>query len=100
MEGVFGRSGVNKISSGLAIAPIFPTGLIWLEQAGPQSETASALVIAAAMAGGIAFPPLLGGVIQAAGVRALPWVLCLLATGCLAAAGLTTCKVRARLRDS
>jgi hypothetical protein len=49
--------------------------------------------------GGIAFPPLLGGAIQAAGVRAVPWEFCLLATCCLAAAGLTTRQVRTRLRD-
>ncbi|MFE3882255.1 MFS transporter [Streptomyces lydicus] len=71
---------------GLFIAPIFPTGLPWLTRTVPTARRAGAYVIAASMVGGVAAGPALGGVIQAAGVRAVPLVLCAIALLCLAAA--------------
>ncbi|ANZ21240.1 fucose permease [Streptomyces noursei ATCC 11455] len=71
---------------GLFIAPIFPTGLPWLTRTVPTARRAGAYVIAASMVGGVAAGPALGGVIQAAGVRAVPLVLCAIAVLCLAAA--------------
>jgi len=47
---------------GLFIAPIFPTGLPWLNRAAPHARRAGALVIAASMAGGVAAGPGGGGV--------------------------------------
>lgn len=70
------------IGVGLAIAPIFPTCLPWLNRAVPSVAAAGAYVIAASMIGGVAFPPLLGVVIQALEVRALPLVLLALAAMC------------------
>lgn len=81
---------------GLAIAPIFPTGLAWLNRAVPSAAKAGAYVIAASMIGGVAFPPLLGGVIDRAGVSRLPLVLLLLAAICAGASWWLTGRTRGR----
>ncbi|MEV7579212.1 MFS transporter [Streptomyces erythrochromogenes] len=67
---------------GLMIAPIFPTCLPWLNRAVPGVAAAGAYVIAASMIGGVAFPPLLGAVIETMEVRTVPLLLFLLAVGC------------------
>ncbi|MGW7053219.1 MFS transporter [Streptomyces sp. NPDC054887] len=67
---------------GLMIAPIFPTCLPWLNRAVPSVAAAGAYVIAASMIGGVAFPPLLGGVIDTMDVKAVPLVLFVLAVAC------------------
>ncbi|GGW72393.1 MFS transporter [Streptomyces caelestis] len=70
---------------GLFIAPIFPTGLPWLNRAAPRARSAGALVIAASMAGGVAAGPALGKAIEWSGVRAVPLLLCGVSALCLAA---------------
>ncbi|WP_404953433.1 MFS transporter [Streptomyces sp. 147326] len=67
---------------GLMIAPIFPTCLPWLNRAVPGVAGAGAYVIAASMIGGVAFPPLLGAVIDAVEVKTVPLLLFLLAVIC------------------
>ncbi|MGW7495854.1 MFS transporter [Streptomyces luteogriseus] len=70
---------------GLFIAPIFPTGLPWLNRAAPQARRAGALVIAASMIGGVAAGPALGKAIEWSGIRAVPLLLCGVSALCLAA---------------
>ncbi|NEC90057.1 MFS transporter [Streptomyces sp. SID12501] len=70
---------------GLFIAPIFPTGLPWLNRAAPRARRAGAVVIAASMAGGVAAGPALGKAIEWSGVRAVPLLLCGVSALCLAA---------------
>ncbi|MFF3379210.1 MFS transporter [Streptomyces sp. NPDC002680] len=70
---------------GLFIAPIFPTGLPWLNRAAPQARRAGAVVIAASMAGGVAAGPVLGKAIEWSGVRAVPLLLGGVSALCLAA---------------
>ncbi|MEU3936742.1 MFS transporter [Streptomyces sp. NPDC029044] len=70
---------------GLFIAPIFPTGLPWLNRAAPRARRAGALVIAASMVGGVAAGPALGKAIEWSGVRAVPLLLCGVSALCLAA---------------
>ncbi|MDX3645712.1 MFS transporter [Streptomyces sp. MB09-02B] len=70
---------------GLFIAPIFPTGLPWLNAAAPRARRAGALVIAASMFGGVAAGPALGKVIEWSGVRAVPLLLGAVSAVCLAA---------------
>ncbi|NGO10160.1 MFS transporter [Streptomyces sp. HC44] len=70
---------------GLFIAPVFPTGLPWLNRALPQAKRAGAWVIAASMIGGVAAPPLLGMGIEASGIRAVPWLLTVLSASSLVA---------------
>ncbi|MBA2950547.1 MFS transporter [Streptomyces himalayensis] len=70
---------------GLFIAPVFPTGLPWLNRALPEAKRAGAWVIAASMIGGVAAPPLLGVGIEASGIRAVPWLLTVLSATSLLA---------------
>ncbi|MFI5572443.1 MFS transporter [Streptomyces sp. NPDC051740] len=70
---------------GLFIAPIFPTGLPWLNKAAPQARRAGALVIAASMVGGVVAGPALGKAIEWSGVRAVPLLLGVISALCLAA---------------
>ncbi|WP_373465010.1 MFS transporter [Streptomyces luteogriseus] len=70
---------------GLFIAPIFPTGLPWLNRTAPQARRAGALVIAASMIGGVAAGPALGKAIEWSGIRAVPLLLCGVSALCLAA---------------
>ncbi|WP_406011322.1 MFS transporter [Streptomyces sp. NBC_00637] len=70
---------------GLFIAPIFPTGLPWLQRAAPHARRAGAVVIAASMTGGVAAGPALGKVIEWSGVRAVPLLLAAASAVCLAA---------------
>ncbi len=72
------------VGVGLSIAPIFPTGLPWLNRAVPGIASAGAFVISAAMLGGVAFPPVLGKVIEMANVRSVPLLLFVLALTCAA----------------
>lgn len=70
---------------GLFLAPIFPTGLTWLNEAVPGVRWAGTLVIAGSMAGGGAAGPALGEAIELSGVRAVPLVLCGVSALCLVA---------------
>ncbi|MFB7928267.1 sugar MFS transporter [Streptomyces sp. NPDC056039] len=70
---------------GLFIAPIFPTGLPWLNRAAPRARRAGAVVIAASMVGGVAAGPALGKAIEWSGIRAVPLLLCGVSAMCLAA---------------
>ena len=70
---------------GLFIAPIFPTGLPWLNRAAPRARRAGAVVIAASMAGGVAAGPALGKAIEWSGVRSVPLLLAAVSALCLAA---------------
>jgi len=81
---------------GLFIAPIFPTGLPWLNKAAPQARRAGAVVIAASMVGGVAAGPVLGKAIEWSGIRAVPLLLCAISALCLAATGRLIRATRAR----
>ncbi|GAA5034489.1 MFS transporter [Streptomyces siamensis] len=82
---VKGAAPVAYAGVGLFIAPVFPTGLTWLNRALPQAKRAGAWVIAASMIGGVAAPPLLGVGIEASGIHAVPWLLTALSAASLAA---------------
>ncbi|WP_405877235.1 MULTISPECIES: MFS transporter [unclassified Streptomyces] len=82
---VKGVAPVAYAGVGLFIAPVFPTGLPWLNRALPQAKRAGAWVIAASMIGGVAAPPLLGVGIEASGIHAVPWLLTVLSAASLAA---------------
>jgi fucose permease len=82
---VKGVAPVAYAGVGLFIAPVFPTGLAWLNTALPQAGRAGAWVIAASNVGGVAAPPLLGVGIEASGIHAVPWLLTVLSGGSLLA---------------
>ncbi|WP_433794952.1 MFS transporter [Actinoplanes sp. CA-252034] len=80
--------------AGLFMAPIFPTGLPWLNRVVPAARRAGAFVIAASMIGGVIAGPALGGAFEHLGVQAVPLVLLALTLGCLAATVWLTRRVR------
>jgi len=68
---------------GLFLAPIFPTGLPWLNRAVPAARHAGAYVIAASMFGGVLAGPALGGVIQRFTIDSLPVMFIAMSVACL-----------------
>jgi fucose permease len=66
---------VAYIAAGLAMAPIFPTGIVWLARLRPGDSRATAWLYPAASAGGVMGPGAIGIVIAQAGVLWAPAVL-------------------------
>jgi MFS transporter, FHS family, glucose/mannose:H+ symporter len=71
------------IVTGLAIAPVFPTGIVWLAKLRPGDSRATSWLFPAASLGGIAGPGAIGLVIAGFGVGWVPFVLGVVATGML-----------------
>ena len=65
------------IAAGLALAPIFPTGIVWLAKLRPGDSRATSWLFPAASVGGIAGPGAIGLVIAGFGVGWTPVVLAL-----------------------
>jgi FHS family glucose/mannose:H+ symporter-like MFS transporter len=70
-------------ASGLALAPIFPTGLAWLHSSLPSARRATAIVIAGAQVGGVVVPPLVGRLVTLASPAVIPTSLLVVAALCL-----------------
>jgi FHS family glucose/mannose:H+ symporter-like MFS transporter len=79
---------VAFIVAGLAIAPIFPTGIVWLAKLRPGDARATSWLFPASMVGGAVIPGGIGAVIARFGIGSAPAVLSLVAVGCLASFGL------------
>jgi len=73
------------IVAGLAIAPIFPTGIVWLAKLRPGDARATSWLFPASMVGGAIIPGGIGAVIARFGIGLAPAVLSLVAVACLAA---------------
>lgn len=73
------------IVTGLAIAPIFPTGIVWLAKLRPGDSRATSWLFPAAMLGGVIVPGGIGVVIARFGIGWAPAVLSALAMGTLGA---------------
>jgi FHS family glucose/mannose:H+ symporter-like MFS transporter len=71
--------------TGLAIAPIFPTGIVWLAKLRPGDSRATSWLYPASSIGGIVGPGAIGLVIAGAGVGWAPVVLGIVASGMLVA---------------
>jgi fucose permease len=76
---------VGYVLTGLAIAPIFPTGVAWLAHRDPGNPRSTSWLLVGSMLGGALFPPAVGVVIARFGAASSPVVLALLAAGSLAA---------------
>lgn len=63
------------VATGLAIAPIFPTGVVWLAKANPRDTGATSWLFPAATLGGVVGPGSIGLVIAQFGVRWTPVVM-------------------------
>ncbi len=72
--------------TGLALAPVFPTGLAWLAAAAPATRASTALVIAGAQLGGVVLPATIGWLIDASSPAVIPSALLAVALACLATA--------------
>lgn len=68
--------------AGLALAPVWPTGLAWLAETHPDGPAINYLLVAS-MLGGALLPYATGWIITAAGTRATPAVLAVFAAACL-----------------
>jgi MFS transporter, FHS family, glucose/mannose:H+ symporter len=73
------------VVTGLAIAPVFSTGIVWLAKLRPGDSRATSWLYPAASVGGIAGPGAIGLVIGGFGVGWAPLVLAVVATGMLLA---------------
>lgn len=69
------------IAAGLMMAPIFPTGIVWLAKLRPGDSRATAWLYPAASVGGALGPGAIGIVIAEAGVAWAPAVLAVVAAG-------------------
>jgi MFS transporter, FHS family, glucose/mannose:H+ symporter len=69
------------VAAGLFIAPIFPTGIVWLARLRPGDSRATSWLYPAASIGGTFGPGVIGVVIAHAGVGWAPAVLALAALG-------------------
>jgi len=76
---------IAYIVAGLAIAPIFPTGIVWLAKLTPGDARATSWLFPASMIGGAIIPGGIGAVIARFGIAWTPVVLSLVAVGCLIA---------------
>ena len=69
------------VMAGLAIAPIFPTGIVWLAKLAPGDARGTSWLFPATSIGGIAGPGAIGVAIAEFGVAAAPLVLAVVAIG-------------------
>ena len=83
-------------ATGLAIGPIWPTGIAWLAQVTAPRRAPGVFLFGAGMFGFLLFPPLIGVVIQTFGVAATRVVLALLAAGTATVFGWVALVLRAR----
>jgi FHS family glucose/mannose:H+ symporter-like MFS transporter len=72
------------ILTGLAIAPIFPTGIVWLAKIKPGDARATSWLFPASMVGGIVVPGAIGLVIARFGIALAPAVVSVVAAATLA----------------
>ena len=73
------------VAAGLAIAPIFPTGIVWLARLRPGDSRATSWLYPAASIGGTLGPGVIGLVIAHAGVNWAPAAIAVVALGMFAA---------------
>ena len=73
------------VVTGLALAPIFPTGIVWLARLRPGDARATSWLFPAAMLGGALGPGAIGLLIIPLGVAIVPVMLVTLAAGTLIA---------------
>ncbi len=82
------------VVAGLAIAPIFPTGIAWLSKLRPGDSRSTSWLFPASMVGGVVIPAGIGVAIAWLGIGWAPAVLSMVAVGTLAA--FTLARLRSR----
>jgi MFS transporter, FHS family, glucose/mannose:H+ symporter len=76
-----GLAPVAYVAAGLLMAPIFPTGIVWLAKLRPGDSRATAWLYPASSVGGAVGPGAIGIVVAGAGLAWVPAVLALAALG-------------------
>ena len=79
---------------GFAIAPIFPTGIVWLAKLRPGDSRSTSWLFPAAMVGGVIIPAGIGVTIASVGLAWAPAILAAVAITTLAAFSLASLKAR------
>jgi len=64
--------GLAYVLAGVAIGPVFPTGLAWVSADQPRARHPIATVLVAGNLGGMLLPPVVGAVISSVGAQAAP----------------------------
>jgi FHS family glucose/mannose:H+ symporter-like MFS transporter len=72
--------------TGLALAPVYGTGVAWLTQELPAIRSSTALVLATGTIGGVTIPPLIGRIIDVTAPDLVPVLLAAIATAATAVA--------------
>jgi FHS family glucose/mannose:H+ symporter-like MFS transporter len=85
-----GAAPVAYIVTGFALAPIFPTGIVWLAKLLPGDARATSWLFPASMLGGALIPGGIGLVIAQSGVASAPIVLSVVAFGTFGAFALAS----------
>ena len=75
---------IAYVATGFFIAPIFPTGIVWLARLRPGDARATSWLFPASMIGGIVGPGAISAVIAEFGISRTPVVLTVVAIGTLA----------------
>src|SRR5216683_2338370 len=78
------------IPAAAPIAPIFPTGIVWLAKLRPGDARVTSWLFPASMVGGAVIPGGIGAVIARFGIGVAPAVLALVAVGCVASFSLAS----------
>jgi MFS transporter, FHS family, glucose/mannose:H+ symporter len=82
LAAVSGRAApIAYVVAGLAIAPIFPTGVVWLAKLLPGDARATSWLFPGAMLGGALIPAAIGVVVARASLGGVPVVLTAVALG-------------------
>ncbi len=76
-----GAAPVAYVVTGLVIAPIFPTGIVWLARLRPGDSRATSWLFPGAMVGGAVIPAVIGLAIARVGLGGAPVVLAAVALG-------------------
>jgi MFS transporter, FHS family, glucose/mannose:H+ symporter len=76
-----GAAPIAYVVTGLVIAPIFPTGIVWLATLLPGDSRATSWLFPGAMAGGAVIPAVIGFAIARVGLGGAPVVLSAVALG-------------------
>jgi MFS transporter, FHS family, glucose/mannose:H+ symporter len=72
------------ILAGLALAPVFPTGLAWIRQVFPSAAASvTSLVLVSAAFGGVIFPPAIGFVVGQQTASWIPGTIAVIMLACL-----------------
>lgn len=75
------------VAAGLVLAPVFPTGLVWLARTAPEVRSGTTYMLLAGSLGAAALPAVVGVAAARLGIQAVPSALLVLAVSAALVAG-------------